>query len=323
VSPRPVAGSEIQRILALVPWIVSHPGATKRHIAQRFGITVDQLDDDLALVLMIGVPPYSPGDYLDVEEDADGAVTIRLADYFRRPLRLTPAEGLALLAAGRALLAVPGSDPEGPLATALDKLERALDAPDLVVQLTEPEHLAAIREAEARHERIEIDYWSAGRDDLTTREIDPAVVFFAMGEWYVGAYCHRARGERMFRVDRIQAVRTTGDTFEPSATAFETGEVYNPRPSDPRVTLRLSPAAAWVPEAYPAESVTELPDGRVEVVLAVSEPAWLERILLQLGPEAEVVGPEQFAGTVADTARRVLGRYTGSSNPASSGRTPT
>ena len=50
--------------------------------------------------------------------------SIRLAEYFDRPLRLTPAEGVALLAAGRALLAVPGSDPTGPLATALEKLER-------------------------------------------------------------------------------------------------------------------------------------------------------------------------------------------------------
>ena len=61
MSPRAVAGAEIERILALVPWIVAHPGAHKTEIAQRFGITVDQLDDDLALVLMIGVPPYSPG----------------------------------------------------------------------------------------------------------------------------------------------------------------------------------------------------------------------------------------------------------------------
>ena len=70
MSPRPLAGTEIQRILALVPWIVAHPGATKVEIAQRFGITVDQLDDDLELVLMIGVPPYSPGDYLDVRTTA-------------------------------------------------------------------------------------------------------------------------------------------------------------------------------------------------------------------------------------------------------------
>ena len=73
MSPRPVAGAEIQRILALVPWIVAHPGATKAEIAARFGITVEQLDDDLALVLMIGVPPYSPGDYLDVDETTTAA----------------------------------------------------------------------------------------------------------------------------------------------------------------------------------------------------------------------------------------------------------
>jgi proteasome accessory factor C len=311
VSPRAVAGAEIERILALVPWIVANPGATKRDIAARFGMTESQLDDDLALVLMIGVPPYSPGDYLDVEEDHEGRVTIRLAEYFRRPLRLTPAEGLALLAAGRALLAVPGSDPAGPLATALDKLERALDLPDLVVDVGEPEHLAVIRDAVSNRERVEIDYWSAGRDELTTREIDPTLVFFAMGAWYVGAYCHRARGERMFRVDRIRAVRRTDASFEPGATTFEPGEVYNPRPNDPRVTLRLSPAAAWVPEAYPAEAVTELGDGATEVVLAVSEPAWLERLLLQLGPEAEVVDPPEAARAVSETARRVLERYTG------------
>ena len=133
MSPRSVGGVEIQRIFALVPWIVAHPGRPKTEIAQRFGISVDELDDDLGLALMIGVPPYSAGDYLDVDEDDEGNVTIRLADYFKRPLRLTPAEGLALLAAGRALLAVPGSDATGPLATALTKLERALQVPDLVV----------------------------------------------------------------------------------------------------------------------------------------------------------------------------------------------
>jgi proteasome accessory factor C len=325
MSPRAVAGSEIQRILALVPWIVAHPGAPKAEIAQRFGISAAQLDEDLALVLMIGVPPYSPGDYLDVDEDVEGGVTIRLADYFRRPLRLTPAEGLALLAAGRALLAVPGSDPHGPLATALAKLERALELPGLVVDVGEPDPLGAIRDATACHERIEVDYWSAGRDDLTTRRIDPEVVFFATGEWYVGAYCHQARDERMFRVDRIRAVRPTGETFEPGATGFETGDVFRPRPGDPRVTLKLAPEAAWVAEAYPAEAVTERADGSLEVVLAVSEPSWLEQLLLRLGPEAQVVSPTALRDVGPGAAQRILRLYgnTGRSRSRPNGRPET
>jgi proteasome accessory factor C len=317
MSPRPVAGAEIQRILALVPWIVAHPGTPKAEIAERFGVSVDTLDEDLDLVLMIGVPPYSPGDYVDVDKDDDG-VTIRLADYFERPLRLSPGEGLALLAAGRALLAVPGSDPSGPLATALGKLEQALELPDLVVDVSQPSQLAMVRAAAAEHRRIEIDYWSAGRNEFTTRRIDPEVVFFATGEWYVGAYCHFAQDERMFRVDRIRAIRPTDETFAPGATGFETGDVFRPRADDPRVTLRLLPAAAWVAESYPTESVTERADGRLDVVLAVSEPAWLERLLLRLGNDAEVVAPQERRSVAGETAERVLRRYrgnTGSGGP--------
>ena len=40
MSPRALAGPEIQRILALVPWIIAHPDAHKTEIALRFGMTV-------------------------------------------------------------------------------------------------------------------------------------------------------------------------------------------------------------------------------------------------------------------------------------------
>jgi proteasome accessory factor C len=257
---------------------------------------------------MVGVPPYSPGDYLDVEEDDDGRVWIRLADYFRRPLRMTPAEGLALLAAGRALLAVPGSDPEGPLAGALGKLEHVLALPDLHVDVGEPTFLDDVRRAATRHERLEIDYWSANRGETTTRRIDPEAPFFAMGQWYVSAFCHRAGDERLFRVDRIRAVRPTGATFEPTAAAGPP-PVFQPSPDDPRVTLSLPASASWVLERAPAESVETDADGRLTVVLVVSERAWLERLLLRLGPDARVVAPEAWRDAARDAARRVLARY--------------
>ncbi|MDQ1466138.1 MAG: proteasome accessory factor [Actinomycetota bacterium] len=305
---RPLAEHELSRILALVPWIVAHPGRPKSEVADRFGISVEQLQSDLDLVLMIGVPPYSPAEYIDVDADGD-TVTIRLADYFRRPLRLDPSEGLALLAAGRALLAVPGSDPRGPLATALEKLEHALELPDVVVAIDAPEYLDAVRHAAEHDERLEIDYWSAGRDELTTRRIDPTTVFFALGEWYVDAWCHRAGGERLFRVDRVRAVRPTGEQFEAAATALAPGEVYRPRSDDPRVTLLLPASAAWVAESYPAETVEELSDGRLRVRLAVSEPAWLARLLLRVGRDARVEDPPESRSVAGDAALRIANRY--------------
>jgi proteasome accessory factor C len=305
---RPLAEHELSRILALVPWIVAHPGRTKVEVADRFGISVTQLESDLDLVLMIGVPPYSPAEYIDVDAEGD-TVTIRLADYFRRPLRLDPGEGLALLAAGRALLAVPGSDPRGPLATALEKLEAALELPDVGVAIDAPEFLDAVRTAAEHDERLEVDYWSAGRDELTTRRIDPLTVFFALGEWYVDAWCHRADDERLFRVDRIRAVRPTGERFEAPESTLGPGDVYRPRADDPRVTLLLPTSAAWVAEAYPAESVEETADGQLRVRLAVSEPAWLARLLLRVGPDARVEDPPELTRVAVDAANRIARRY--------------
>ena len=260
---------------------------------------------------MIGVPPYSPGDYLDVEEDDDGHVTIRLADYFQRPLRLTPAEGLALLAAGRALLAVPGSDPER---TARDRARRSSRTrssfPASSSTSASPASSRRSATPSPAHDRVEIEYWSAGRDELTTRRIDPEVVFFATGEWYVGAYCHRAHDERMFRVDRIRSVEPDRrDVRARRDRVRDRRRVHARAADDPRVTLELAPAAAWVAEAYPTEAVTERADGSLEIVLAVSEQAWLERLLLRLGPDARVVAPAELAPLAADAAQRILRRY--------------
>ncbi len=234
-------------------------------------------------------------------------MTIRLADYFRRPLRLTPAEGLALLAAGRALLAVPGSDPEGPLATALAKLEAALELPGLVVDVGEPGQLDAVRDAVAHHERVEIDYWSAGRDELTTPADRPGCRLLRDSASGTSARTATAPTTSACSASTASAAcAPTGETFEPEPTGFETGDVYTPRARRPAGHAASSrPTAAGSPEAYPTESVTERPDGALEVVLAVSEPAWLERLLLRLGPDAEVVDPPELrAAGAADAAQR-------------------
>ena len=41
----------------------------------------------------------------------------------------------------------------------------------------------------------------------------------------------------------------------------------------------------------------------------MSEPAWLERLLVRLGPDARVLRPRTPGGAGADAARRVLARY--------------
>jgi len=312
VSRRRESGVRLQRVLALVPWILANPGVTVSELAARFEVEERELEEDLELLPMCGLPPYTADRLIDLVVADDGAVTIRLAEYFERPVRLTPAEGVALLAAGRALLAVPGSDPDGPLATGLEKLERALGATgSLAVHVDAADHLEQLRAAVERGDQVELDYYSSARDEMTTRVVDPFRIFHAFGAWYLAAWCHRAGAERLFRVDRVRAVRETGHRVEFSDTTVSDGSdlVYRPSPDDPRVRLRLAPDAAWVAESIPTEDRVVRRNGTIEVVLAVSGPAFLERLLLSLGPAATVMKPVEVRAEVAAAASRILERY--------------
>jgi proteasome accessory factor C len=343
MSPRPLVGPRLRRVLALVPYVLAHPGVTVSELAERFEVPEPELERDLELLPLCGLPPYTADRLIDVWL-VDGTVEIRLAEYFERPLRLTPGEGLAILAAGRALLSVPGSEARGPLATALDKLEGTLGARGrLAIDVGGSDHLEELQRALDASEQVEIDHYSFARDEMTTRLVDPWRVFHAFGAWYLAAWCHRAGDERLFRVDRITAVRPTGRPVEhlPSpergdggagggaggsagssaggdagsepdrdeAERDEPSLVFRPRPEDLRVTLELAPDAVWVVESYPHEAAEQLADGSWRVVLAVSEPAWLERLLLSLGPAASVVAPAEATALASAAASRLLARY--------------
>jgi proteasome accessory factor C len=312
---RVTATERVQRILAVLPWIVQHQGATVEEICERFGLARKELIDDLDFVFYnVGLHPFTPDMLAEVTVE-DDRVRVHLGDYFRRPLRLTHEEALTLLAAGRALSARPGTDPDGTLQRAVDKLSAALgdgaaDAVDVALGEADPEVLSTARAAVAESRQLTIDYYSYGRDEPSTRTVDPYRVVAREGHWYLLAWCHKADGERLFRIDRIRSARLEATTFEPP----DDEPAAWPDLSESQRTVELvAPAnAAWVASTYPCDEVTELDDGRVRIVLPVTATPWLERLLLRLGPEVTATDLDtgaSLAPTTGAAARRILERY--------------
>jgi len=319
---RRTATDRVLRMLSIVPWIAAHDGPRVDDVCARFGLTRSQLLDDLNVVQLVGLPPYTPDTLIEVVFEGD-LVWVRFAEVFARPLRLTPDQALALVAAGAALVDAAGDDAaRSPLATGLAKLADVLGiAPSEAIAIrlggSRPEVLDILRQAVRERRRVHLEYYAYHRDQTTTRDVDPHRLFAAGGTWYVVGHCHRAGGIRTFRVDRIYRLELLDTTFErPPEADAETGAL-DLDPDAPRVVLDLAPSARWVVETYPVDETVERTDGSLRARLAVASRVWLERLLLRLGPDATVVdATDPELATVRETAaRRVLARYAPSSAP--------
>jgi proteasome accessory factor C len=218
------ARETLERALAFVPWIASQGGtASVEEVCRRFDLDVDQLSSCLATVSMVGVYPYTPDALLEAFVEPDH-VYVNLPDYFHRPLRLTPTQTFGLIAAGRALLSVPGADNDGPLARALAKIISISGAETAVaidIDTAPSDILMILQKATTDHQQIEIEYYTFARDVWSVRVIDPWRVQALEGNWYLEGLCHKASATRVFRVDRIRAISVLESSFEPPAPMMQ------------------------------------------------------------------------------------------------------
>ncbi len=318
------AEERLRRLLVMLPWLMEVGEVPLADVAERFGLTEAQVTHDLELVAMCGLPPYVD-EMIDVFID-DGTVFIGVPRLFTRPLRLTAPEAFSLLAAARTAMELPGADPSGALARGLAKLERALgdvglgaadDTAGVAVDLPRPALADDLVAAVADGAELSVRYYTPARDELVSRTIVPRHVFTDGDHWYLLADDDRSGERRTFRIDRLDALERTGIVHEVDPDASAPTSFFD-EPGVPRARLRLAPAARWVIDRYPVDDVDDPggSDGWVEVVLPVTNVRWLARLLIRLGPDAELIEPEDWADAPRQLAAKALAGYEAIGSPS-------
>jgi proteasome accessory factor C len=310
----------VTRLLALVPYLTARPeGVRVTEAARDFGVNERQLRSDLELLWMCGLPGYGPGDLIDLSFEGD-RVRVTFTAGMVRPLRLTTDEAVALVVALKTLLELPGLAEREAVSRALAKVSATAGhaaeriTPVAVSVDAREEALAVVREGLERKRALHLHYYVPTRDERTERTVDPMRLLLVDGRGYLEAWCRRAEGVRLFRLDRVDDVVVLDEPAAPPPQAHERdvdNGVYQPDPGSPAVRLRLSRSARWVADYYPVDSVAPVdePPGGLAVTVRTENLAWARRLVASLGGEARIDEPAELAAQVAADARAALARY--------------
>ena len=309
----PGVADRLPRLLALVPYLLARPGAKIDEMAADFQVTPRQLRRDLELLWMCGLPGYGPGDLIDLSFEGD-TVTVTFDAGMSRPLRLSGAEATALVVALRTLAETPGVADGGAVRRALAKIEAAAGQADGVVVglATRAEAaLATVRHALDHRRALRIRYYTASRDSVGERTVDPMRLLLVEGRSYLEAWCRWAVGVRLFRLDRIEQAAPLDEASEPPAQARPTDVstgLFRPDPAARVAVLTLAADARWVAEYYPVEELTEAEGGTATVRMRYADIGWMVRLVLGLGGDVVVQEPTELAAAVAERAREAVRR---------------
>jgi proteasome accessory factor C len=309
---------QLKRMLQLVPFLVHNQGLHIHDVAARFGITPAELESDLRILICSGLPEGYPDDLLDIHWE-EGHVYITQDLDLTSPVRFTVDEACALLTGLETLNGLPELAEGGALESVTLKLmaaagEEGLRAASLAGPEVGPADSAVldlVRGAIRDRLQLRLVYFSAQRDQVSERDVDPLRLYSLDNTWYFEAYCHSAQGLRNFRLDRVQEIHPNG---APASTQVRPEEgfpakLFTPNDDDTTVLVQLTRQGAGLADDYYAERVASLPDGGLVAEIRFGSTTWLPMFVAQHGGAARILEPAALAVAARSWIEAALARY--------------
>jgi proteasome accessory factor C len=309
---------QLKRMLQLVPFLVHNQGLHIQDVAARFGITPGELESDLRILICSGLPEGYPDDLLDIHWE-EGHVYITQDLDLTRPVRFTVDEACALLTGLETLNGLPELAEGGALESVTLKLmaaagEEGLRAASLAGPEVGPADSAVldiVRSAIRDRSQLRLEYFSAQRDQVSERDVDPLRLYSLDNTWYFEAYCHSAKGLRNFRLDRVQEIRPNG---QPAAAQVRPeggfpAKLFTPNDDDITVLVQLTRQGAGLADDYYAERVAPLPEGGLVAEIRFGNTSWLPMFVAQHGGAARILEPSGIAAAARHWIEAALTRY--------------
>ena len=179
------------------------------------------------------------------------------------------------------------------------------------------ENFSEIGAALLKRNRLQLDYYSKGKDENTKREISPQRLIYYRENWYLDAYCHLREGLRSFALDGIlTAVLTNTKAQEVSEKECQehfaqSYGIFSGKATQ-RAKLRFTPEhARWVSgEHWHGQQVGSFDkEGYYNLEFDFNQDPELVMDILKHGSGVEVVSPGSLKNKVKAELEKALQNY--------------
>ena len=169
-----------------------------------------------------------------------------------------------------------------------------------------------------KRQRLELSYFSRGRQTESLRSVSPQRLTHWRNTWYLDAWCHASDGLRRFALDAVREARLLDEPALDMPLAALEAELdagygaYTGSKVQWATLWFSAEAAQWVAHEqwHPLQQLKRRKDGSLELRLPYTDPTELAMDLLRHGDQAEVLAPPALRQAVAQRLQAAALRYT-------------
>jgi proteasome accessory factor C len=298
------AAQRALRTMDLVPYILENPGISTIDLAAKFSVTQKQIEKDLQLIFLCGLPGYTPYELIDLTFE-DGIVSITEPQVLTKPRNFSSNEMVVIKLGLEILREINVNEPVklDKISTLLQKVHKETDQDSVLLakEISSSPYYSVINTAISQRKQLSIEYQSVSKDQLSTRLIVPFKISMLNGNLYLSAYDMDRQSDRVFKLNLISKCeigeRTELDLVKSTSI-------------DQIVELMVDVKLANFIERNTSIIVDQkLTVDGIKVTLKVNNLDWISRAVISYAPNIKVISPIALSEMIEQRAKNLLNAY--------------
>ena len=298
------AAQRALRTMDLIPYILEHPGVSTEDLAAKFSVTQKQIEKDLQLIFLCGLPGYTPYELIDLTFE-DGVVSIIEPQVLTKPRNFSSSELVVIKLGLEILRELNVNEPNklDKINTLLQKFhsETGQESVLLAKEINSSPYYSVISTAISQRKQLSIEYQSVSKDQLSTRLIAPYNISMLNGNLYLSAYDMDRQSDRVFKLDLISKCeireRTELDLVKTTAIS-QTVELI----VDVKLTNFIERNTSIIVDR-------RLTANGIKVTLKVNNLEWISRAVISYAPNIKVISPIALSEMIEQRVKNLLNAY--------------